>query len=79
MTLIGTGEGPFQLFTNTLETNKVPLADSIPDSTDGAANVGGIYNGLQAELDESFLNHVLHIHGDAHALNLVVCGSRTLI
>ena len=76
--LSGTGEGLFQLLKNTLEKDKIALADCIADSTDGAANVCGIYNGLQAKLKESVNNHV-HVHCDAHALNLVVCDSCTSI
>ena len=76
--LSGTGEGLFQLLKNTLEKNKIALADCIADSTDGAANVSGIYNGLQAKLKES-VNNQVHVHCDAHALNLVVCDSCTSI
>ena len=45
--LSGTGEGLFQLLKTTLEKNKIALADCIADSTDGAANVSGIYNGCR--------------------------------
>ena len=41
--LSGTGEALFQLLKSTLEKNKIALADCIADSTDGAANVSGIY------------------------------------
>ena len=42
-----------------LENNKIALADCIADSTDGAANVSGIFNAwTEAKLKESFANHV---------------------
>ena len=62
--LSGTGEGLFQLLKNSLEKSKIALVDCIADSTDGAANVSGVYNGLQAKLKESVNNHV-HAHCDA--------------
>lgn len=70
----GTGEGLFLLLNNVLESNGIPLADCIADSTDEAANVSGIYNRLQATLKEHIPRHV-HVHCDAHALNLGVCDS----
>ena len=74
----GTGEGLFQLLKNALEIRKIVLTNCIADSTDGAANVSGIYNGLQAKTKESVPNHV-YIRCDAHALNPVVYDSCTLI
>ena len=64
----GTGEGLFQLLKNASETRKIVLTDCIANSTDGAANVSGIYNGLQAKTKENVPNHV-YIRCDAHALN----------
>ena len=74
----GTGEELFQLLKNALEIRKIVLTNCIADSTDGAANVSGIYNGLQAKTKESVPNHV-YIRCDAHALNPVVYDSCTSI
>ncbi|GBO22676.1 hypothetical protein AVEN_69333-1 [Araneus ventricosus] len=65
----GTGQGLFNLLSQTLEHHKIDPRKCLSDSTDGAANYHGQYKGLQSKLLDVADHHV-HIWCYAHVLNL---------
>lgn len=66
-----TGQGFYKLIQTVLEDNGLTLQNCIADSTDGAANMQGDYNGFTAHLKNENKQHV-HIWCYAHILNLVI-------
>ncbi|GBN25239.1 hypothetical protein AVEN_43454-1, partial [Araneus ventricosus] len=67
----GTGQGFFNLLSQTLEHHKIDPRKCLSDSTDGAASYHGQYKGLQSKLADVAGHHV-HIWCYAHVLNLVL-------
>ncbi|GBN70425.1 hypothetical protein AVEN_227428-1 [Araneus ventricosus] len=65
----GTGQGLFNLLSQTLEHHKIDPRKCLSDSTDGAASYHGQYKGLQSKLVD-VANHHVHIWCYAHVLNL---------
>ena len=65
------------LLEKSLEEVGVELDMCVGDSFDGAANMSGIYNGLQALLKQARPNHV-HSWCYAHVLNLVIGDASTV-
>ncbi|GBO02260.1 hypothetical protein AVEN_42318-1 [Araneus ventricosus] len=66
-----TGQGLFNLLSQTLEHHKIDPRKCSSDSTDGAASYHGQYKGLQSKLADVADHHV-HIWCYAHVLNLVL-------
>ena len=56
---------------NSLAEIGLTLEECIGDSFDGAANIGGVYSGLQALMKAAHPSHI-HIWCYAHVLNLVI-------
>lgn len=73
-----TGLGMCNLITNFLEGIHVDIKKCIGNSTDGAANMRGIYNGFTKWLSEKSPKQI-HVWCYAHALNLVLVDSTTTV
>ena len=67
-----TGKGFQALVLNVLESNGLNPQNCIANSTDGAANMQGEYNGFSANMQNLNSDHV-HIWCYSHILNLVLC------
>ena len=65
------------LLERSLEEVRVKLDICVGDSFDGAANMSGVYNGLQALLKQVRPSHV-HTWCYAHVLNLVIGDASTV-
>ncbi|CAH0549851.1 unnamed protein product [Brassicogethes aeneus] len=66
-----TGQGFHDIINNVLQKNDLDVGFCIADSTDGAANMQGKYNGFTVKMQDQNQNHV-HIWCYAHILNLVL-------
>ncbi|XP_025207424.1 uncharacterized protein LOC112603181 [Melanaphis sacchari] len=66
-----TGKGMHDLLQNVLLLNDLNVKNCIANTTDGAANMQGEYNGFSAWLNESSPNQV-HVWCYSHVLNLVL-------
>nr|XP_018915260.1 PREDICTED: uncharacterized protein LOC109042787 [Bemisia tabaci] len=66
-----TGEGLFNLLKREFDTYGLLLLDVIGCSFDGASNMAGIYEGLQAKI-KSVNSNFIYTHCMAHVLNLVI-------
>lgn len=73
-----TGIGIFSLVENELKKLKLSLIDVIACSFDGASNMKGIYNGLQAH-SKYYNYNIIYTHCMAHVLNLVMTECTTNI
>ena len=51
----------------------VPLDNLRAQTYDGASNMRGCYNGLQAILKENIGKHIIYVHCHAYSINLVHC------
>ncbi|XP_066919235.1 zinc finger MYM-type protein 1-like [Clytia hemisphaerica] len=67
-----TAEQLLQHITKKLEKLNVSYDNLVARTYDGASNMAGKYNGLQAKLKEVAGEHVIYIHCYAHTLNLVL-------
>jgi hypothetical protein len=67
----GTGEALYNIVKKELDTLNIPLTKLIGESFDGAANMSGSYNGLQAHL-KTVAPESIYTHCHAHVLNLIV-------
>ena len=56
----------------TFELQGVTFEKLVAQTYDGASNMSGCYNGLQALVKQNVGNHVAYVHCYAHALNLVL-------
>lgn len=65
-----TGKSFLELLKKALEQNNIDLSRCIGNSTDGAANMQGIYNGFSALLQKETTS--LHFWCHAHVLNLFI-------
>lgn len=65
------GKGFHTMLKNVLEENGLKVENCIADSTDGAANMQGKYNGFSTKMIEENNEHI-HIWCHSHILNLVV-------
>ncbi|XP_060836128.1 uncharacterized protein LOC132918716 [Rhopalosiphum padi] len=70
----GTGEALYNIVKKELDTLNIPLTKLIGESFDGAANMSGSYNGLQAHL-KTVAPESIYTHCHAHVLNLIVTDS----
>ena len=55
-----------------LKRLNLPFDDLVAQTYDGASNMSGRYNGLQAKFKELAGEHVIFVHCYAHILNLVL-------
>ena len=55
-----------------LEDLRVPFTNLVAQTYDGASNMSGKYNGLQAKFKELAGERVIFVHCYAHTLNLVL-------
>jgi len=58
-----------------LSDYNLPLQNIVGQCYDGASNMSGQYQGLQALIKEKAGNRAMFVHCHAHILNLVVCDS----
>ena len=56
----------------TFELQGVTFEKLVAQTYDGASNMSGCYNGLQALVKRNVGNHVAYVHCYAHVLNLVL-------
>lgn len=66
-----TGAGIHNLIIHELESNNLKKESCIGDSTDGAANMQGIYKGFVANMKKENNEHV-HVWCYSHILNLII-------
>lgn len=66
-----TGQGFQDIVNEVLDKNGLPVNSCIADSTDGAANMQGRYNGFATKMQEQNSQHI-HIWCYNHVLNLVI-------
>ena len=60
-----------------LKRLEIPFTDLVAQTYDGASNMSGKYNGLQARFKEFAGEHVIFVHCYAHTLNLVLSDAAT--
>ena len=68
----GKGIDICNLLLHTLEDNNIDIKKCVSDTTDGASNMGGQYNGFRAHLEKASPGHI-HTWCYSHVLNLVIC------
>ena len=61
----------FHVIKDVLVRCSLPIAKCIGQAYDGAANMSGVHNGLQALMKKE-TNHCLYVHCFAHSLNLCI-------
>ena len=54
------------------ESKNVSFEKLVAQAYDGASDMSGCYNGLQAIIKEKIGKHVIYVHCYAHSLNLVL-------
>jgi hypothetical protein len=62
----------YKLISETLISKSVSFDKLVAQTYDGASNMSGCYNGLQAIIKEKVGKHVAFVHCYAHTLNLVL-------
>ena len=67
-----TANGLFLIIIKAFELKGVSFEKLVAQTYDGASNMSGCYNGLQAIIKEKIGNHILYVHCYAHSLNLVL-------
>ena len=67
-----TAMGLFSVIIKVFESKKVTFDKLVAQTYDGASNMIGCYNGLQAIIKEKVGKHILYVHCYAHSLNLVL-------
>ena len=55
-----------------------PKLRLVAQTYDGASNMNGFYNGLQAIIKEKIWSHLVYVHCYAHTLNLVLVDSASV-
>lgn len=68
----------YNLISETLVSKGVSFDNLVAQTYDGAANMSGCYNGLQAIIKEKVGKHVAFVHCYAHTLNLVLSDSASV-
>eukprot|EP00794_Sanderia_malayensis_P013730 gene13730-15162_t len=58
-----------------LASKEISFGKLVAQTYDGASNMSGCYNGLQAIIKEKVGDHVVYVHCYAHTLNLVLSDS----
>jgi hypothetical protein len=67
-----TGKAMYERVEEILQSLNIDIKKCVSDSTDGAANMSGQYNGFTTWLEQSSPEHI-HVWCYAHVLNLVIC------
>ena len=67
-----TARGIFDVIVKAFESKAVSFEQIVAQTYDGASNMSGCYNGLQAIVKEEIGNFVIYVHCYAHCLNLVL-------
>ena len=68
----------YNLISETLISKGVSFDKLVAQTYDGASNMSGCYNGLQAIIKEKVGEHVAFVHCYAHTLNLVLSDSASV-
>ncbi|XP_065672002.1 uncharacterized protein LOC136089840 [Hydra vulgaris] len=68
----GKGSDLCKLMSNVLKQNGIDITKCVSDSTDGASNMAGAYDGFTTFFEKASPGHI-HTWCYAHVLNLVVC------
>ncbi|CAB4036170.1 zinc finger MYM-type 1-like [Paramuricea clavata] len=68
----------YNLISETLVSKGVSFGKLVAKTYDGASNMSGCYNGLQAIIKEKVGKHVAFVHCFAHTLNLVLSDSASV-
>ncbi|CAB4011432.1 zinc finger MYM-type 1-like [Paramuricea clavata] len=68
----------YNLISQTLVSKGVSFGKLVAQTYDGASNMSGCYNGLQAIIKEKVGKHVAFVHCYAHTLNLVLSDSASV-
>ncbi|CAB4028589.1 zinc finger MYM-type 1-like, partial [Paramuricea clavata] len=68
----------YNLISETLVSKGVSFGKLVAQTYDGASNMSGCYNGLQAIIKEKVGKHVAFVHCYAHTLNLVLSDSASV-
>ena len=67
-----TANGLFSVIVKAFEAKNVSFEKLVAQTYDGASNMSGCYNGLQAIIKQKVGKHILYVHCYAHSLNLVL-------
>ena len=67
-----TAENIFDVLFSTLQSKDVSFNKLVAQAYDGASNMSGCYNGLQALVHRRINSNVIYVHCYAHTLNLVL-------
>ena len=62
----------FAVIIKAFESKDVSFEKLVAQTYDGASNMSGCYNGLQAIIKEKVGDHIIYVHCYAHSLNLVL-------
>ena len=62
----------FEIIIKAFESKNISFKNVVAQTYDGASNMSGCYNGLQAIIKQKIGKHVLYVHCYAHSLNLVL-------
>ena len=65
----------YNVISETLASKAVSFDKLVAQTYDGASNMSGCYNGLQAIIKQKVGDHVVFVHCYAHMLNLVLSDS----
>ena len=68
----------YKLISEMLISKSVSFDKLVAQTYDGASNMSGCYNGLQAIIKEKVGKHVAFVHCYAHTLNLVLSNSASV-
>ncbi|XP_066933569.1 zinc finger MYM-type protein 1-like [Clytia hemisphaerica] len=74
-----TAEGLLNAISNQLKQLEIPFDDLVAQTYDGASNMSGRYNGLQAKFKQLAGEHVIFANCYAHTLNLVLSASLEVV
>ena len=69
-TVSTTAKSLFEIILKAFESKDVAFQKLVAQTYDGASNMSGCYNGLQAIIKERIGKHILYVHCYAHSLNL---------
>ena len=67
-----TAEDLFSIILTTLNSKDVSFGKLVAQTYDGASNMSGCYNGLQALIQSRINPNIIYIHCFAHTLNLIL-------
>lgn len=73
-----TAEDIFGIIVSTFQEKNVSFKKLVAQTYDGASNMSGCYNGLQALVQQRINCNVMYVHCYAHSLNLVLSDTDTV-